>query len=171
MATVPANREVIKIDDSSDGSDAESPYSGPNVPNYSKLDHWGVDAGIYLELYKWPSKDKILSLFPGIQFSHLYKVAKEHGHDFDITVADLLDRQEKGEQYPIDNPLKRKRADDEDEEGSVDESEKIAKELRKEIANPDHANKYALKAYEDMATNLIAMEFPVGSFKSYPSDG
>lgn len=133
-------------------------------------------------------KDLVLTVFPDICNDYLEQIASEHSDDSNAIVEMILSRQESGESYPVqprDNPLKRKRVDDDDDENdeiddAVDDNinvdghekpvagpaEKFATETRAKFHEPNRkVARDSSKAYSSMAVNLIATDFPNAPIK------
>ncbi|KAI1656771.1 hypothetical protein F4813DRAFT_363277 [Daldinia decipiens] len=120
-------------------------------------------------------KDHVKSVFPDICLTYLDQIVAENKYDSDFTIGAILDRQEKGEKYPVQSRnLKRKRAeddngdiedeaddeDDEDEEARKAESA-VIKATRRKLEQGDYRVTTVQKpCYTDMAKNFLASDFP-----------
>ncbi|KAI1648706.1 uncharacterized protein F4817DRAFT_314665 [Daldinia loculata] len=116
-------------------------------------------------------KDHVKSVFPDICPTYLDQIVAENKYDSDFTIGAILDRQEKGEKYPVrSRDLKRKRAEDDNsdvEDGPDDEDEEARKAenavitaTRKKLEQVDYRVTTVKKScYTDMAKNFLASEY------------
>jgi TRIAD3 protein (E3 ubiquitin-protein ligase RNF216) len=101
-------------------------------------------------------KNDVLFLFEDICPKHLRDLARKHTFQSEAIVAEILDQQERGIQYPKrDNTRKRKRDDEEnmEKEGGI--------AINAKIDDPQYIRRMRMPKYKDMATLLISQDFPL----------
>ncbi|KAM0810576.1 hypothetical protein AB5N19_10925 [Seiridium cardinale] len=106
-------------------------------------------------------KTQVLLIFEDIDSQYLDKLAEEHSFNSDAIISDVLDKQERGQEYPRrPNPLKRKRDIDveEEEEGEVEDP---TGGIKAKIDDPNYLDQMRSAEYKDMATLLISQDFPL----------
>ncbi|KAI1143112.1 hypothetical protein F5Y05DRAFT_367522, partial [Hypoxylon sp. FL0543] len=121
--------ETLKTPDSpkqhqSPGVDMAPLKHPSNVPNDDypeviSLDDDPAEDFDISEITQTLCKDGVKAVFPDICLDYLETIASDHAYNSDEIIGVILDLQEKGEGYPVrprDNPLKRKRADDDDDD-------------------------------------------------------
>ncbi len=126
-------------------------------------------------------KNAILRVFPNICPIHLQQLAHSHSYQADVIISVILDQQEKGQNYPTrphdDNPLKRKREDDDDDDGDdgddgsnddIRESKEpeVTNTIRSEITRPDYLPNFRNRQYREMAKTLLCQDFPQAPVKA-----
>ncbi|KAK9422820.1 hypothetical protein SUNI508_00683 [Seiridium unicorne] len=106
-------------------------------------------------------KTQVLLIFEDIDSQYLDKLAEEHSFNSDAIISDVLDKQERGQEYPRrPNPLKRKRDIDVEEEGEG-EVEDPTGSIKAKIDDPNYLDQMRSAEYKDMATLLISQDFPL----------
>ncbi|KAI1394007.1 uncharacterized protein F4822DRAFT_439821 [Hypoxylon trugodes] len=149
--------EVIVIDDDSD--------DGPIYPDHEELQFSNRDTP---EAAHNRCKDGVKAVFPDICLDYLEIITLEQNDNLDAAIDAILNLQENGEKYPVrsrENPLKRKRADrdndeDNDEDGKGDKKlgKEVAKKIRAKIAGTDYSQNISSPDYRKTARNWIAAE-------------
>lgn len=147
------------------------------------LDGIDLDGDINTMSSRQNCKDAVMAVLPDICHDYLEQITSEYSNDSNAIIDAVLLRQENGEAYPVrsqDNPLKRKRVDDDDDdEGDIDgeyniggyedqttgAAAKFATETRANINEPQRkaARDSFIKGYKGMAVNLIATEVCVNT--------
>ncbi|KAI8632465.1 hypothetical protein F5Y19DRAFT_462895 [Xylariaceae sp. FL1651] len=120
-------------------------------------------------------KNDVLIVFPNICPNYLTQITLEHKYKSDAVISAILDKQEKGENYPAQaslesRSLKRKRLDGSDEpesdfehDGDHDDQERdpeCARAIRLKIAAQEYATKLGSPQYFTMAKFLLTQDFP-----------
>ncbi|KAI3322115.1 hypothetical protein HD806DRAFT_536582 [Xylariaceae sp. AK1471] len=122
-------------------------------------------------------KNDVLVVFPNICPDYLAQLALQHNYASGAVISAILDKQEKGEDYPTQaarEPLsrKRKRASgsyepesdlDHDDDGEGEDGQRdpeCARSIRLKIAASEYAAKMASAEYYAMARVLISQDFP-----------
>ncbi|KAH6659388.1 hypothetical protein BKA67DRAFT_12531 [Truncatella angustata] len=112
------------------------------------------------EANKESCRAQVLLIFEDIDAQYLEELAIEYTFEpRDIIVA-ILDKQERGQQYPKRaNHLKRKRNDDNDESQEITVKDSNSG-IKAKMNDPAYLNRMRSAEYKEMATFLISQDFP-----------
>jgi TRIAD3 protein (E3 ubiquitin-protein ligase RNF216) len=119
----------------------------------------------------------VLFLFPNLCPDYLAQLALQHNYRSDAIISAILDKQEKGEDYPIHAAQvtlsrKRKRStgsdeptgdhgeDDDGEDKDGERDPECARSIRLKMAEEGYAKKIASAEYRALARILISQDFP-----------
>ncbi|KAF3064071.1 hypothetical protein GL218_01990 [Daldinia childiae] len=116
-------------------------------------------------------KDRVKSVFPDICLTYLDQIVAENKYNSDFTISAILDRQEKGEKYPVQSrDLKRKRAEDDnrdvedeandEEENAIKAENAVIEATRKKLEQVDYRGITVKEScYANMAKDFLASEY------------
>ena len=106
-------------------------------------------------------KKRVLSVLDDMCPTHLDMLAKDHAYDAQLILTSVMDKQEKGEEYPRQsNPLKRKwEESDSDDDSDAKVKDKGTATLQAKIDDPLYAPTMSSSSYKSFAVTLIGQDF------------